>query len=49
MTTIVPANFSFKDADGDLGQVKSLSNNDITLLNGALQDVEDLKLSVQNM
>jgi len=48
MTTIVPANFSFKDADGDLGQVKSLSNNDITLLNGALQDVEDLKLSVQN-
>ena len=48
MTTITPANFSFKDADGDLGQVKSLTVADITLINNALQDIEDLKLAIQN-
>lgn len=48
MTTITPANFSFKDDDGNLGHVKSLSTTDITLLNTALQDIEDLKLAIQN-
>lgn len=48
MTTITPANFSFKDDGGDLGQVKSLTTTDITLLNTALQDIEDLKLAIQN-
>ena len=43
MTTINPANFAFKDADGDLGTVKSLTAADITLINNALQDIEDLK------
>lgn len=48
MTTITPANFSFKDDGGDLGQVKSLTTTDITRLNTALQDIEDLKLAIQN-
>lgn len=48
MATILPANFAFKDADGDVGTVKSLTNADITLLNTALQDIEDLKLAIQN-
>ena len=48
MTTINPANFAFKDADGDVGTVKSLTNADITLLNTALQDIEDLKLCIDD-
>jgi len=48
MTTINPANFAFKDADGDLGTVKSLTASDITLINNALQDIEDLKLCIED-
>ena len=48
MTTINPANFAFKDADGDLGTVKSLTAADITLINNALQDIEDLKLCIED-
>ena len=48
MTTITPANFAFKDADGDLGTVKSLTAADITLINNALQDIEDLKLCIED-
>lgn len=48
MATILPANFAFKDADGDVGTVKSLTAADITLLNTALQDIEDLKLSIED-
>lgn len=48
MATILPANFAFKDADGDVGTVKSLTNADITLLNTALQDIEDLKLCIDD-
>ena len=48
MATILPANFTFKDADGDLGTVKSLTAADITLLNTALQDIEDLKLCIED-
>lgn len=43
MTTISPANFSFKDANGNLGNVLTLTASDILLLNTALQDLEDLK------
>ena len=45
MATITPANLSYKDKDGDLGEVKSLTDTDVTLLNNALQDIEDLKLA----
>ena len=48
MTTITPANFAFKDADGDLGTVNSLTAADITLINNALQDIENLKLSIED-
>ena len=48
MTTINPANFAFKDADGDLGTVKSLTAADITLINNALQDIENLKLCIED-
>lgn len=48
MATILPANFAFKDADGDVGTVKSLTTADITLLNTALQDIEDLKLCIDD-
>lgn len=48
MATILPANFAFKDADGDIGTVKSLTTADITLLNNALQDIENLKLSIED-
>lgn len=48
MTTINPANFAFKDADSDVGIVKSLTAADITLIDNALQDIEDLKLSIQS-
>lgn len=47
MTTITSANFTFKDADGDLGTVKTLTDVDIVLLNNVLQDVEDLKFAIQ--
>lgn len=45
MATITPANLAYKDKDGDLGEVKSLTDTDVTLLNTALQDIEDLKLA----
>lgn len=45
MATITPANLAYKDKDGDLGEVKSLTDTDVTLLNNALQDIEDLKLA----
>ena len=48
MTTINPANFAFKDADGDLGTVKSLTAADITFINNALQDIENLKLCIED-
>ena len=48
MATILHANFAFKDADGDIGTVKSLTTADITLLNNALQDIENLKLSIED-
>lgn len=46
MANIIPANFAFKDPSGDLARILTLSDADITLLNAALQDIEDLKLSV---
>ena len=48
MATITPANISVKDSNNDLGHVLSLTDADITLLNDALQAIEDLKLAVQN-
>lgn len=45
MATITPANLAYKDKDGNLGEVKSLTDTDVTLLNNALQDIEDLKLA----
>ena len=48
MTTINPANFAFKDADSNLGTVNSLTAADITLINNALQDIENLKLSIED-
>jgi len=48
MATITPANISVKDPNNNLGHVLSLTDADITLLNDALQAIEDLKLAVQN-
>lgn len=47
MANIAPANFSYVNANGDKGDVQVLSDADITLLNTGLQDIEDLKLSIQ--
>ena len=43
MATVSPSNFKFVNASGDDGEVKSLSDADITLINNCLQDVENLK------
>lgn len=43
MATVSPSNFKFVNASGDAGEVKSLSDADITLINNCLQDVENLK------
>lgn len=45
MANITPAKLTYKDADGDVGTVPALTNADVTLLNNALQDIEDLKLA----
>lgn len=48
MANIAPANFAYVNTNGDKGDVQVLSDADITLLNKGLQDIEDLKLAIQN-
>ena len=46
MSTIIPANLHYKDKDGNDGDVRVLTEADVTLLQNCLDDVAQLKYFV---